>query len=80
MHAFDWNLFRDLGVIVHDHRRGSSDFVKRGGKIDKLIERIVFAAQLNDVDAAFDHRFGNARAIDDVDVTEIEDAVEAAVT
>lgn len=54
--------------------------MKFGCKIDKLIQRIVFAAQLNDVDAAFDHRFGYARAIDDVDVTEIEDAVETAVT
>src|SRR5438045_3797491 len=38
-----------------------------------------FATQLNDVDAASDHLFGHAYRIGDVDVAEVENAVEIAV-
>ena len=81
MYAFHGNCSRNLSVIIHDQWCGSwkGNFVKVGGKIDKFADCFLLAAKLNQIDPAIDHRFGNASAIVDVDVTEINYAVETAI-
>ena len=65
MNAIHRNLGRDFGVVVDDKRdfRARRDFVKLGCKVDKLINRTLFAAELNEIDTAVDHRLKRARRI-----------------
>ena len=82
VNALHWNLFRDLGVIVHDQRNGRStcNFVKLGAKIDQFVDRFMFSAQLNKIDTSFDQLFGHAHGLGRVDVIEIDDPIEPAIS
>ena len=52
--------------------------MKLGGKIDKCIDRLLFAAQLNKVDISFDHCLGHARGNANVNIIQINNTVEPA--
>jgi hypothetical protein len=65
VHALNRNFARHLGTIVHDqwHRRRSCDLVEFARKIDKLVNRLVFATELNQIHSAADHCLGDAADI-----------------
>ena len=48
-------------------------------KIDNLIERKFFCAELNKIDISLQHRLGCAFSFSDADVTEIDNTVEPAI-
>jgi hypothetical protein len=81
VNAFDRNLRCDFGMVVHDQRGAglNRDFVKRGRKIDKLVDRVSFSAKLNEIDTTVDHLFSDSTAIAAVDVTKINYAVETTI-
>ena len=70
VHAFHWNSCRDLGVVIHDQRRGRSrcNLVQLAGKIDNFAHRLPFPAQLNKIDIPFDHCLDHARSVCDLHV------------
>ena len=82
VNAFHRDLFRDLGMIVHDQRNGRSTchFVKLGGEIDKFVDRFLFPAQLNKIDMSFDQLSGHAHGLGRVDVIEIDNPVKPAIS
>ena len=82
VHAFHWDFARHLGVIVHDQRNRSRrcNLVKSARKIDKLIERRFFAAQLDEIDISLDQSFGDAGNVGGDDVAQVKDTVELAIT
>jgi len=63
VNAFHRNLSGDLSMIVRDERNGRSicNILKHCGRIRQFADRSLFSAKLNNIHAAFNHGFSNAR-------------------
>jgi hypothetical protein len=82
VHTFDGNSRCDLGMIIHNQwcAGWDRDFMDLRREVDQLVDRFSFCAKLNEIDTTGDHLFGDTTAIPHSrDVTEVNDAVKAAV-
>ena len=80
MNPFGCNVARDFGMIVNDERnaaflRGTVQF---GHQWRDLYRGLSFRAQLNEIDAAANHFVDHLSRITNVDVSEIQNAIEPA--
>src|SRR4051812_49087682 len=80
MDPFRLEITRNLGMIVDDqgHSTLRGDFAQFPGKLFNFDRRIIFRAQLQEINAAGDERFGHFPRPFALDVTEIEDRIEPA--
>ena len=80
MNTFRRNISCDLGMIVNDERH--APFHRDGMQLDSEFfnfrRRMIFRAQLQQIHSAADERFRGFSDTADLDITEIENAVEPA--
>jgi hypothetical protein len=69
-------------MIVHDQWRQGPGcyFVQPGGESSKFVDGFSFSAELNQINAAFDHLLRDASDIGYFNVAQINDSVETAFT
>jgi hypothetical protein len=81
VYAFHRNFARNLGMIIHNQRRGrpGRQFVQLPRSSDKLVDRLFFSTKLDQINAAFDHCFSDVNCFRSFNVAEINDAVEMAI-
>ena len=53
--------------------------MQRAGQVGEFSDGMFFPAQLDKIDIAFNHRLRHTLGVSNVDVTEIQDSVEAAI-
>ena len=80
MNAFGADSSRDFRMIVNDQRHAAfrRDGMELGGEFFNIGCRIIFRPQLQQIDSAGDERFRDFRRFANLDIAEIENAVEAA--
>ena len=80
MNTFRRNISCDLGMIVNDERHAAfhRDGMQLDGEFFNFRRRMIFRAQLQQIHSAGDEGFRDFSSIADLDITEIENAVEPA--